>query len=250
MYTKAIVRKPGKNFSEGITTASLGKPDFNRTLLQHEAYCNALLKCGLELIVLDADEKYADACFVEDTAVVTEKAAVITKPGTASRQGEEQKIAEILCRYKKIETIKYPGTVEGGDILRRGDHFYIGLSKRTNDEGARQLAFLLLQYGYTSSVVSVSSVLHLKTGITWLGGNNFVSIAEFTDPFSAFNVIKTEPGEEYMANCLLINNYLLIPKGFEKTKRKFPDAGYNIIELDMSEFEKMDGGLTCLSLLF
>jgi dimethylargininase len=89
MYSKAIVRRPGRNFAEGITTSILGKPDFEKALEQHSAYCDALTGCGLELIVLEADERYPDGCFVEDTAIVTGEVAVITKPGAASRMGEE-----------------------------------------------------------------------------------------------------------------------------------------------------------------
>jgi dimethylargininase len=101
MYTKAIVRRPGRNFAEGITTSILGKPDFKKALEQHSAYCNALIGCGLELIVLEADERYPDGCFVEDTAIVTEKVAVITRPGAASRMGEEAEISLILSEFRK-----------------------------------------------------------------------------------------------------------------------------------------------------
>ncbi len=132
MYTKAIVRRPGRNFAEGITTSNLGKPDFEKALEQHSAYCNALTGCGLELIVLEADERYPDGCFVEDTAIVTSEVAVITRPGAASRMGEEAEISETLSEFRKIETIKFPGTLDGGDVLRAENHFFIGISGRTN----------------------------------------------------------------------------------------------------------------------
>jgi len=114
MYTKTIVRRPGRNFAEGITTSTLGKPDFEKAIEQHSAYCDALKGCGLELIVLEADERYPDGCFVEDTAIVTGEVAVITRPGAASRMGEEAEISEILSEFRKIETIKLPGTMDGG----------------------------------------------------------------------------------------------------------------------------------------
>ncbi|MFP3859543.1 MAG: dimethylarginine dimethylaminohydrolase family protein [Bacteroidales bacterium] len=249
-FTKAIVRKPGNNFPQGITSSTLGQPSVNKALEQHNAYCSALQKCELDVQVLDADESYPDGCFVEETAVITEDAAIITKPGDPDRLGEEKKIADVLARYKPLEEISLPGKVDGGDILRVGKHFYIGMSARTNEEGARQLSEILKKYGYTSSRIPVKNVLHLKTGVAYLGENTIIASKEFSDYFSSFNILELSPEEEYAANCLLINDTLLIPKGFIKSKTKISDLGYNIIELEMSEFRKMDGGLSCLSLLF
>ncbi len=250
MYTRAITRKPGKNFADGITTSGLGKPDFEKAVSQHAAYCDALTRCGLSVTVLEADEKYPDGCFVEDTAVVTENMAVITKPGNPARLGEEIRIAEILSQYRKTETIQLPGTLDGGDIMRADSHFYIGLSGRTNQEGAGQLSYILSLYGYTSSVITVGTVLHLKTGIAYLGGNSYIAIRELADQFKSPNLICLDPDENYAANCLRVNDYLLIPKGFPKSRIKIIERSHRIIELEMSEFRKMDGGLTCLSLIF
>jgi dimethylargininase len=251
MYSKAILRRPGKNLHKGITTANLGKPDFKKALRQHEEYCNALLKCGLEIIVLEADEKYPDGCFVEDTAIITEKIAIITRLGDKSRHGEEVEISKILSSHRKIiESINLPGNVDGGDVLRVENHFYIGISRRTNKEGSRQLKEIFLKYGYSMSELQVESVLHLKTGITYLGKNNFISNYQFSKKINSPNIIVVDEDENYSANNLLINDFLLIPKGFIKSKQKILKFGFNIIEIDLSEFRKMDGGMTCLSLLF
>ena len=250
MYTKAIVRRPGRNFSEGITTSTLGKPDFRKALEQHSAYCDALAGCGLELLVLEADERYPDGCFVEDTAIVTGEVAVITRPGAESRLGEEAEISNTLSEFRKIETIKLPGTLDGGDVLRVENHFFIGISGRTNREGARQLSGILSKYGYTASEEEVGEGLHLKSGIAYLGKGYFISAAGFSKIAGSSGIIISDQEESYSANCLPVNDFLLIPKGFPKTKKKIVELGYNIIELDMSEFRKMDGGLTCLSLLF
>jgi dimethylargininase len=250
MYTKAIVRRPGRNFAEGITTSNLGKPDFKKALEQHSAYCDALTRCGLELIVLEADERYPDGGFVEDTAIVTGEVAVITKPGAASRMGEEAEISETLSEFRKIETIKLPGTLDGGDVLRVENHFFIGISGRTNRDGAMQLSAILSKYGYTTSEIEAGSGLHLKSGIAYLGKGNFISAEGFSKIAGSSGIIISDQVESYSANCLPVNDYLLIPKGFPKSKKKIVELGYIIIELDMSEFRKMDGGLTCLSLLF
>ncbi|MCU0460262.1 MAG: arginine deiminase family protein [Bacteroidales bacterium] len=250
LYTRAIVRRPGRNFAGGITTSNLGKPDFSKALEQHAAYCEALIKCGVELTVLDADERYPDGCFVEDTAVVNSRVKVISRPGAASRRGEEEEIARVLAGYGLTEAITAPGTLEGGDVLRAENHLYIGISERTNEEGAGQLAEILAKHGFTSSVVPVEAGLHLKSDIAYLGDGNFISTPVFSHVAGLANTIILDPDEYYSANCLRVNDYLLIAKGFPKSKRKILDLGYNIIELDMSEFRKMDGGLTCLSLLF
>lgn len=249
-YTKAIVRQPGKNFANGITTSTLGKPSYEKALEQHNAYREALTKCGVDIIVLEADEKYPDGCFVEDTAVVTSEVAVIARPGNPARLGEEIKISEILKKYKAIETIYAPGTLDGGDILRVENHFYIGLTDRTNEEGARQLSAHLQKHGYTTSTIAVKDILHLKTGIAYLGNNNIIALDQLSKLINGSNTIILDTSENYSANCLRVNGFLLIPKGFPKSKDQILKLGYNIIEIEMSEFRKMDGGLTCLSLLF
>lgn len=250
MYSRAIVRRPGRNFAKGISTSNLGKPDFGKALEQHAAYCEALTKCGVELTVLDADERYPDGCFVEDTAVVNSKVKVVSRPGAATRRGEEEAISRVLAGSGPTESITAAGTLEGGDVLRAENHYYIGISERTNREGASQLSAILAKHGFTSTVVRVEAVLHLKSDIAYLGNGNFISTPVFSHVANPANTIILDPEEYYSANCLRVNDYLLIAKGFPKSKKRIMDLGYNIIELDMSEFRKMDGGLTCLSLLF
>lgn len=250
MLTQGITIKPGKNFADGITTADAGKPDFNRAMEQHEAYCKALQACGIEVLVLEADERFPDGCFIEDTAIVTEEVAIITRPGDPRRFGEQERVREILARHKKTEQIIPPGNIEGGDVMRVGDHFYIGISRRTNEGGARQLAKILSSHGYSSSTIPVETVLHLKTGVTSLCDGSYISIPEFSNRFSGATVIELEKEEYYTANCLLVNDRLLVPKGYPNAKEKLLGLGCEIVELEMSEFMKMDGGLTCLSLLF
>lgn len=251
MIKNVIVRKPSKNFADGITTADLGKPDYEKALEQHEGYIEALKECGCSVTVLEADERYPDSTFVEDVAVVTEKCAIITRPGAASRKGEEREIIDTLKKfYSNIEYLEGSACLEGGDILRIDKHFYIGQSKRTNAEGARQLTAILNKYGYTASAVPVKQILHLKTGVIYAGNNTVIAAGEFkdNDVFKKFKMIKVDDDEAYSANCVKMNGHLIIPKGFSKSKKAIVDAGFKIVEVEMSEFEKMDGGLTCLSL--
>ncbi|WP_026678864.1 dimethylarginine dimethylaminohydrolase family protein [Fictibacillus gelatini] len=253
MFKHVIVRQPGKSYVNGLTTSNLGKPDYEKLLTQHKAYVEALKKCGVEVTELEADENYPDSTFVEDTAVLTEKFAVITNPGAESRNGEIIDMKEVIKDfYQTIESIHSPGTLDGGDVLQVENHFYIGLSDRTNEEGANQLKQILEKYGYGATIVPLKEFFHLKTGIAYLGNNDLVLAGEFVDSelFQSFNRIVVEKEEEYAANCIRVNDYVIIPKGYENTKKKIVDAGYDVIELEMSEFQKQDGGLSCLSLRF
>lgn len=255
MFRSAIVKKPCKNFSKGLTTSSLGLPDYEKVLEQHENYIKALRKCGLEVHILDADENHPDSTFVEDTAIVNERCAIITNPGAQSRKGEIHAIFQFIKNkyyYETIERIEAPGTLDGGDVMRINKCYYIGLSSRTNKEGASQLAKILDSYGFTSQVVEMKESLHLKSGVNYILDNYLLSIDEFKDNplFQQFNIIQVEKDEEYAANCILVNGYLIMPKGYSKLKEKLTKSNYIIIELEMSEFKKMDGGLSCLSLRF
>jgi dimethylargininase len=256
MFSKAIVRTPGANFAGGLTTVDLGAPDLERALKQHEAYCQTLESCGLSLIRLAPDEEHPDSTFVEDTAILTARGAVITRPGAPSRGGETKEIAPLIRdHFSNIHLIEEPGTVDGGDICEAGEHFFIGLSLRTNEHGARQLAGFLESFGYSSSLIDirgVGNILHLKSGIAYLGDQRLVVIEPLkgVKEFSRYDLICLDSAEAYAANCLVINDKVLIADGFPATRRELEHMGYQTIALDMSEFQKMDGGLSCLSLRF
>ncbi|MFX0043329.1 MAG: dimethylarginine dimethylaminohydrolase family protein [Candidatus Hodarchaeota archaeon] len=253
MFKHAIVRKPAKNFREGITSSKLGEPDYNNAILQHSYYIKALKICGLNIIHLNVDERFPDSTFVEDTAVVNKDLAVICNLGVSSRKGEELEIKKVLEKfYNNIEIIKSPGTLEGGDILKVDEYYYIGLSKRTNKEGAKQLTGILERYGYSCSTVSLVNALHLKSVLAYIGDDNLVITGELIDNpiFKEYNIIKVDKDENYAANCMRVNDYILMAEGFEKLKHSLINLGYEILEIDTSEFRKMDGGLSCLSIRF
>lgn len=250
-FTNALVRRPCRNMVHGLSAAGGGVPDHGRALEQHAAYVEALRGCGLAVTVLEADEGYPDSVFVEDTAVLSEKAAVVDSPGAPSRQGEERSVALALAGFfPRLEAILAPGTLEGGDVMRVGDRFYVGLSARTNSEGARQLAAILGRHGYEAVPVPLRNVLHLKTGVSYLEENRLLASGEFLSApeFSSFRVIPVPIGEEYAANSLWVNGRVLVPAGFAKTRWAIEAAGHETLVLDVSEFRKLDGGLSCLSL--
>ena len=253
MFTDAIVRTPSKSIINGITTSNEGEPDYIKSINQHKLYINALKKCGLEVTVLPEKEIFPDSTFVEDVALLTPTCAIVTRPGAEPRQKETKTIKSVLYDfYDDIKIIKSPGTVDAGDIMMVGNHYYIGLSERTNKSGAEQVISILNKYDMTGSTVKLSKMLHLKSGVAYLENNNMVVSGEFIDnpEFKNFNLIKIDDDEKYAANCVWINNYVFVAKGYPKTKQSIEKAGYETIELDMSEFRKLDGGLSCLSLRF
>jgi dimethylargininase len=237
----------------GLTSANLGIPDYEKAVEQHVAYTEALKKADLQVRVLPASEEYPDSTFIEDTALLTPDCAIITNPGAPSRQGEVHGIKSILGEYfREMVAIKPPGTVDGGDILTVGKHCYVGLSKRTNEYGANQVIEILNHYDFTGSIIKLENMLHLKTGVAYLENNNLVACGELLrhKDFQKFNLVKISEDESYAANCVWINDLVLIPSGFPKAKNSIEMAGFETFELDVSEFQKLDGGLSCLSLRF
>lgn len=252
-FSKAIVRTPGRSLVHGITSADLGIPDHALALRQHAAYVDALRACGLEVTVLPALEEYPDSTFVEDVALCTGVGAVITNPGAASRNGERAHIrAALEVHYPKIKEIEMPGTLDAGDVMMVGDMFYIGLSGRTNAEGAEQLLRILRKWGMDGEVVPLQEVLHLKTGVTYMEHGRMLVSGEFVERpvFEDYERIVVGPDEAYAANCVWINDRVLVPVGFPVVAGALLSCGYATMLLDMSEFQKLDGGLSCLSLRF
>jgi dimethylargininase len=285
MFTHAIVRPPASNFGEGLTTSGLSAPNYERALEQHVAYCAALERCGLTLTRLDADRDYPDSCFVEDTAILTEalpygratapasggeRCVVLTRPGAPSRRGEVASIRGVLADvFPALSEIQPPGTLDGGDVCEAGRHFFIGVSSRTNEAGAQQLAELLAPHGYTTGFVDIrgsgvppvtqaqdaratSELLHLKSGLAYLGDNRLVvsdALAGRAE-FAGYDLIRVPSDEEYAANCVRVNDHVLLAAGYPRFEAKLRELGYQTIALGMSEFQKMDGGLSCLSLRF
>ncbi len=237
----------------GLTSASLGKPDYHRALEQHGRYVDLLRSCGVEVKVLEPDSRFPDSVFVEDVALCTPACAIITNPGAPSRNEEKLELKPLLeTFYSYVESIEWPGTLDAGDVMMVGKHFYIGISQRTNTGGADQLIRILKRYGMTGSTVPLKDMLHLKSGLSYLEQNHLLVSGEFINhsAFDGFHKIEVDPDESYAANSLWVNSNVLVPAGFPKTREKIEQAGYATIAVDVSEFQKLDGGLSCLSLRF
>lgn len=257
MFKNAIVRIPGHSVIDGIDDyAQLGKPNFDKARREHADYVKALESLGVTVTALPPLETMPDSCFVEDPAVVsTGKFAVITSPAKASRNPERDEILPAIQQIYNPDHIFYinaPATMEGGDVMQVGNTIYIGLSARTNQAGINQFKEIAEPFGYTVIAVPVKRVLHLKTGVTYMGNNKLLVSGEYIDypTFSDFDQLKVPADEAYAVNCIANGNTVLMPAGFPKVKQLLADAGFNITEAHMSEFEKIDGGLTCLSLRY
>ncbi|WP_261845126.1 dimethylarginine dimethylaminohydrolase family protein [Aliamphritea ceti] len=253
MFTRAIVKPPCAAMINGLTGSDLGSPNYDNALRQHSEYVAALKSCGLDIISLPADENFPDSTFVEDVALMTPDCAILTRPGAESRTDEVTSMAPVIeDLYEAVESIKAPGEVEAGDIMMVGQHFYIGLSARTNQNGAEQMIAILEKYGMSGSIVSFEEVLHLKTGLGYLEDNNLLASGEFLSKpeFQQYNIIEVPQDESYAANSIWVNGTVITPAGYPKTKALIEAAGYPVICVDVSEFRKIDGGLSCLSLRF
>lgn len=251
-FTRAIVRKLAPSFTRGLTTADEGLPDFDLAVSQHRSYVEALARQGLELIELEALPGYPDAYFVEDTAIVGDTFAVLARPGADERRGEEEEMAPVLARFRNVERIEPPGTVDGGDVLDIGDHFLIGVSDRTNEEGAAQLGRILSAHGKTWRAMAVGSGLHLKSSLAALDDETLLVTSEYADraELASWRKIVVAPGEEYAANSVRVGDALLVPAGYPQTLSKLEARSEDVVVLDVSEARKMDGGLSCMSLRF
>ncbi|PWB70123.1 N(G),N(G)-dimethylarginine dimethylaminohydrolase [candidate division GN15 bacterium] len=252
-FLRAIVREPGPSLVHGITSANLGVPDYDLALRQHRAYVEALTGCGVRVTAMPADNEHPDATFVEDTALLTPRGAIIMRPGAPTRRGETAEVEKVVREhFTAVERVEAPGTADAGDIMMVGDHYYIGLSGRTNLSGADQIISILESHGLSGSTVPLDHMLHLKSGVSYLENHTMAVAGEFRRrrEFSSFQLIPVDDDEMYAANSLWINGRVLVAAGFPKTEKAISNAGYDVVALDVSEFRKLDGGLSCLSLRF
>lgn len=219
---------------------------------QHRAYCEALRACGAEVVTLPAVDELPDSVFVEDTAIVLDELAVLTRPGVESRRAEVEVIEPEVARLRrKVVRIEAPATLEGGDVMRVGRTLYVGVSSRTNWEGVTALRELVRPHGYSVWTVELFDCLHLKTGCTALNSRMILANPDMVD-ISEFEceVLLVDEDEPFAANVLRVGNGLLIGEEFPRTARLLADRGFDVRKVNVSEFAKAEGGLTCMSLLF
>jgi dimethylargininase len=226
--------------------------DLSKAREQHLAYEKLLEKLGAHLISLPAEENLPDSMFVEDPAIVLDEVAVILPLGTESRRPEAASLAQALGKFRKIEHVELPGTLEGGDVLRIGRKLFVGHTKRSNSEGIRQLAAILAPHKYDVVSVEVTGCLHLKSAVTYLGRNTFLANRAWFDTvaLAAYDWIDVDPSEPHAANALALSDTVIFPASFPRTRTRIQSRGFHVTTLDISELQKAESGLTCSSLLF
>jgi dimethylargininase len=219
---------------------------------QHRAYEQALASLGARVISLPAEPDLPDSMFVEDPAIVLDELAVILPLGTETRRREAASLARALAPYRMLARVELPGTLEGGDVVRIGRKLFVGLSRRTNAEGMRQLSAILRPLGYEVIPAEVRGCLHLKSGVTYLGRNTLLANrARFdTAPFTGYQWIDVAPEEPRGANALAIGDAVIYPVSFPRTRDRIEQRGFRVVPLDISELQKAESGLTCSSLIF
>ena len=250
---RGILRLPSPALSACALTFLERQPiDFARALQQHRAYARALEEAGVEITVLPEERDLPDAVFVEDTAVVLDECAVVTRPGIESRRGETASIAAALRDVRPLVEIRAPGTLEGGDVLRVGRTFFVGETQRTNADGIHQLTAALKPHEYEVIPVHLTGCLHLKSAVTYAGRETVLMNPEWVDVnlFARWQCVPIAPEEPHAANVLTIGDIVHVASSAPRTRRKLDALGFQTVLIDTSEFEKAEAALTCLSLLF
>jgi dimethylargininase len=226
--------------------------DLALAMQQHEGYLRALERCGASVTVLDVNRSMADCVFVEDTALVLDEVAVMMSPGAVSRRGEPGGIEPELRKYRAIERVSLPATIDGGDIVVSGRSVYVGASPRTNADGISSLRSILGRYGYSVTAVPVRSCLHLKTALSALPDGRFLVNADWIDwtTLPASSLVHVPRGEPWAGDVLVIGERIIVSDAFPLTARLLAGLGWPVIPVSVSEFAKAEGGVTCLSLVF
>lgn len=226
--------------------------DAERAVTQHHEYEAALATLGCDLISLPPQPALPDSVFVEDTALVLDEIAIVTRPGAQSRRPEAASIAEALACYRRLWFVEAPGTLEGGDVLRLGRDLFVGQSGRSNESGIMQLRAIVWPHGYTVTAVPVEECLHLKSAVTQVAERTLLVNPRWVNPslFGPLTVIEVDPEEPTAANGLLVGDRLIYPASFPRTRRRLEAAGIVVVPVDVSELQKAEGAVTCCSLIF
>jgi dimethylargininase len=226
--------------------------DLDKARAEHAAYERRLVDAGCTVVRLPADDRLPDSVFVEDAAVVFEEVAIITRPGAESRRPETPAVAEVLAPYRPIGRIEPPGTLDGGDVLKLGKQVIVGESKRTNAAAISQLEGVLAPHGYSVHALRVHGCLHLKSAVTRVSDDTLLVNPDWvtTDAFPSFDFVNVDPGEPFGANALRIDDRVIYPSMFVRTRRRLEDRGIHVIDVDVGELAKAEGGVTCCSLIF
>ena len=248
----AITRDVSPRFNECELTHIDRTPiDVNVAQFQHHGYVQAIKEFGFSVLELPAEPDLPDSVFVEDTAIVLQEVALITKPGADSRKPETKSITEALRPYRELVFIESPGSLDGGDVLVLGKKIFVGLSTRSNMAAIAQMNQLLGNYGYKMQGVEMHDCLHLKTAVSRVDDRTLLINREWVDveTFESFTLIDVDESEPFGANCLPLGDSIIFPVAFPKTAAKLTERGYKIKPVVVDELAKAEGAVTCCSLI-
>lgn len=250
-YSCALVRPPSTSFVNAIAVNPV-PIDVGLARKQHAEYVDALREAGVQVEVLNADERFPDSCFMQDPAMIVDSAAILNRMGAPSRVGETDLVVDILRARFETHALAAPATLEGGDVMNVGTRLLVGESERTNRAGIEQLCALLEPRGIGVESVPVRGMLHLLTDATYVGQGIMVVWDEFADApaLREFDKVIVPNEEAYAANTLGIGKYVIVPAGYPKTIERLRAEGFEVLQVPMSEFYKADGGVSCLSLIW
>jgi dimethylargininase len=246
----ALVRTPGDSYRSCLSSHPLHSTvSLELAREQHARYCGTLSELGLEVIHVPRDDLHPDACFVEDNAVVHGGRALICRMAKESRRGEQPGVAEKLEESMPVRWAEEPATIEGGDVVHLDDRLICGITQRTNPDGAAQMEEWL---GVPVSTIFDPGIMHLKSYVTYLGNGIAITTEKYSrhPALEGLNILIPPEGEEYAADTLAVGDTVLMAQGHDEAHRLVRDAGFDVISMDVSEIEKCDGALTCLSILF
>ena len=253
-FARAITRRPAASIVDGLRAEDTGTPSLAGMLAAHETYVAALKSTGAEVIELEPLKDFADAVFVEDTALCLPQGAILMRPGAPSRLGEVAEMAPTLrACYEDVREIKGPGHIEGGDILVTGSEILVGRSARTDAAGVAELAEIAAEWGHAlREVFTPPGVLHFKTDCSLMDAETILSTKRLSASgcFEGYKILDVAEGEEAAANAIRFNNLVLFPAGFPRTTEMLDKAGFEVVEIDNRDCAKLDGGMSCLSLRF
>lgn len=226
--------------------------DLELAKAQYLAYCDTISKLGAKVIKLSKNLAYPDCSFVEDVAIVLDELGIITSMGAESRRGEQQEVRVEIEKYRKIAVILPPANIEGGDVLRIGKTLFVGLSTRTNKQGVEALRIIAAPHGYEVISIEVPGCLHLKTGMTAIDEKMLLANKTWVNvtPIKGFKIIDVPNDEPWGGNILKIQDQVIAPASCPKTIELIKRHGINVHPVDISEFQKAEAGLTCMSIVF
>ena len=234
-----------------LTHAARTPIDVERAREQHRAYESCLASLGCEVRRIPEDDRYPDAVFIEDTAIVLDELAIVTRPGAESRRGEVEAVAEVLRGYRAVASIEEPATLDGGDVLQLDRVLYAGRSLRTTSRGIDNLRELVAPHGYRVEAVTVDGCLHLKSAVTRVSGDDLLMNRAWLPavPFGDWRIIDVDPSEPAAANALRIGDSVVFPEELIRTRRRLEAEGIDVRPVPASELAKAEGGVTCCSLI-